>query len=122
MADSPQTTVLFADQPGLAATALARLLAETPGVTVVANVADPNLVVPATLERRPDVVVVDDRLLRDQCWTHGTLGTRLIVVGIDDDPGFAARARRIGAEAWVPKERADAVLPLLLTRLDPVSR
>jgi hypothetical protein len=38
------------------------------------------------------------------------------------DPGFAARARRIGAEAWVPKERAAAVLPLLSTRLDPVSR
>ena len=37
-------------------------------------------------------------------------GARLIVVGVDDDPGFATRARRLGAD-WVAKERAAAVLP-----------
>jgi hypothetical protein len=36
------------------------------------------------------------------------------VIGVDDDPAFPARARRIGAEAWVPKDRADTLLPTVL--------
>jgi hypothetical protein len=39
---------------------------------------------------------------------------RVIVVGVDDDPAFAARAHRLGAEAWVAKDRADDQLPALL--------
>ena len=122
MSDPPRTRVLLADEAGFSRTALASVLADTPGVTIVAKLAESGLIQAAVQETRPDVVVVDDRLLRDELWTGRDLGARLIVVGVDDDPGFAARARRIGAEAWVPKERADAVLPLLLTRLDPVSR
>jgi hypothetical protein len=55
-------------------------------------------------------VVVDDRLL------SGALepDARMIVVGADDDPGFADRAARRGAIAWIPKDRADSLLPLLL--------
>jgi DNA-binding NarL/FixJ family response regulator len=122
MADPLPTTVLLADQPGVSRTALASVLADTPGVTLVAKLAEPGLIESAVREMHPDVVIVDDRLLRDGHWTRRDLGTRLIVVGVDNDPGFGARARRMGAEAWVPKERADAVLPLLLTRLDPISR
>ena len=39
----------------------------------------------------------------------------MIVVGADDDPGYAARAERFGAIAWIPKERADSLLPPLLS-------
>ena len=35
---------------------------------------------------------------------------------IDDDPAFAARARALGAEAWIAKDRADDTLPALLER------
>jgi DNA-binding NarL/FixJ family response regulator len=36
--------------------------------------------------------------------------TRTIVVGLEDDPAFAADARRAGAAAYVLKDRADREL------------
>ena len=39
---------------------------------------------------------------------------QMIVFGVDDDPAFAARAHRLGAEAWVSKARADEELPALV--------
>jgi DNA-binding NarL/FixJ family response regulator len=122
MADPPSIKVLLADRPGFSRTALARLLEEMPGVTLVRKLGKRDLIEPAVEETRPDVLVIDDRLLRDNHWTGRGLGVRLIVVGVDDDPGFAARARHIGAEAWVPKEQADAILPLLLKPRKLVSR
>jgi DNA-binding NarL/FixJ family response regulator len=98
------------------------LLAHTAGVTVVAQLADPDLIEATVGETWPDVVVIDDRLLRDERWTGQDDDVRVIVVGVDDDRGFAARAHRIGAEAWVPKDCAGSLLPRLLTRLEPVSR
>jgi hypothetical protein len=35
----------------------------------------------------------------------------VIIVGVDDDPAFAARAVQLGAEAWIAKDRADDELP-----------
>jgi two-component system, NarL family, invasion response regulator UvrY len=112
--------VLLADRAGFGRTALATILADTPGVTIVATVADPHLVEATVEETRPDVVVVDDRLLGDERWTGRDGDARVIVVGVDDDPGFAARALRIGAEAWVPKDGAGTLLPLLLIPLEPL--
>ena len=43
-------------------------------------------------------------------------GARLIVVGVDDDPGFATRAHHFGAD-WVAKEHAASLLPALLGSL-----
>jgi DNA-binding NarL/FixJ family response regulator len=122
MVDPHAVKVLLADRAGFGRSALATLLADTPGVTIVAKVADPDLLESTVEKTRPDVVVVDDRLLRDERWTGRDGDARVIVVGVDDDPGFAARARRIGAEAWVPKEHAASLLPFLLTPLEPVSR
>jgi DNA-binding NarL/FixJ family response regulator len=116
----PSIKVLLADRAGFGRTALATILADTPGVTIVATVADPDLVEATVEETRPDVVVVDDRLLGDERWTGRDGHARVIVVGVDDDPGFAARALRIGAEAWVPKDRAGTLLPLLLIPLEPL--
>ena len=61
-------------------------------------------------ELRPDVLVIDDRLLRDGHVLPRQAGLRVIVVGVDDDPAYAARAERLGAVAWVAKERADLIL------------
>jgi DNA-binding NarL/FixJ family response regulator len=122
MADPRSIRVLLADRPGFGRTALARLLKDTPGVTLVGKLGKRELIEPAIEETRPEVIVMDDRLLRDDHWTGRDLGVRLIMVGVDDDPGFAARARQIGAEAWVPKDQADAVLPLLVTPREPVSQ
>ena len=41
---------------------------------------------------------------------------QMIVFGVDDDPAFAQRARRAGADAWIVKDRADEMLPGLLSR------
>jgi len=121
MEETAPTRVLLADQPGFGHSALAQLVTETPGVTLVADVMDPGMLDPLLHEWRPDVVVVDDRLLGDGRWASRHPGLRVIVVGVDDDPGYAARALRLGAETWVPKERADVLLPQLLIRLDPVT-
>jgi DNA-binding NarL/FixJ family response regulator len=114
MTETVETRVVLADHPGAARTALARLVSETPGVALVANLSRPEDIEPAVQTWQPDVVVVDDRLLRHSRWTRDELGVRLIVVGVDDDPGFRLRARRIGADAWIAKDRADALLPLRL--------
>lgn len=122
MRNEADTTVVLADRPGIGRTALAALIADTPGLRLLAKLSDTREAVPVVRELQPDVVVVDDRLLRDDGWSARELDARLVVVGVDDDPGFEARARRIGAEAWIPKERADALLPLLLTRSPALTR
>ena len=107
-------SVLLADLLGGAHAALASLIAETPGLHLARDIYDPRQLMGAIGAARPDVVVIDDRLLGHLPQAQGLRDFRLVVVGLDDDPGFTARARRIGAQAWIPKERADALLPHLL--------
>jgi hypothetical protein len=76
---------------------------------------------PAVERMQPDVLVVDDRLLAETLARNGRRDVEVIAIGVDDDPGFAARAQRSGAVAWVPKDRADAELPALLSAPAPVS-
>jgi hypothetical protein len=40
------------------------------------------------------------------------------VVGVDDDPGYAVRASRLGAVTWLPKERADLLVQSVLAAGD----
>jgi len=121
MTDAADTRVVLADYPGVGRSALAVLISETPGLALVAKASIPEEIELALRETRADVVVVDDRLLRDGTWTADDTGTRLVVMGVDDDPAYPARARRIGAEAWVPKDRADALLPAVLRRVCDVT-
>jgi DNA-binding NarL/FixJ family response regulator len=115
----PLIRVLLADRPGSARTAVAELLMATPDVVLVATVDDANMVEAAMSETQPDLVLVDDRLLRDERWNGRHRRARLIVMGVDDNPGYPARAARIGAEAWVPKEQAAAMLTRLLAPVLP---
>jgi DNA-binding NarL/FixJ family response regulator len=104
--------VHLADRPGVARTALHAMLADTPGVLVtVAGDARAH----QSTDARADVVVIDDRLVPELAaqvcdWD----ATRVIVVGVDDNPGYARRAACVGAEAWVPKERPDLLLHAVL--------
>lgn len=114
----PSTTVipsrvLLADLAGPARRALAGLLGELDGVRLVAEAGRDELA-PALRAFHPDVLVIDDRLIRDGDAAL-PLDVRVIVVGVDADPAYAARARILGAEAWVIKDRADEDLPALLT-------
>ena len=108
------TRVLLVDRPGFARTTIARLLSTIPGVLLVGE-SDADELSMVLSTARPDLLVVDDRLLATVRASTGADVLRLIVVGVDDDPGFSARAARAGAEAWIDKASADAILPLLLT-------
>jgi len=105
--------VLLADLPGPARRALAALLEHLDGVVLVGETDNRDDLGPALDGTRPDVLVIDDRLLGDGRVPLPT-GPRVIVLGVDDDPAFAARARTLGADAWVVKDRADEDLRSLL--------
>ena len=118
--DAPRVRVLLADREGAARRALAGLLKSLPRVAMVAEAGTREEIAAAMRRMRPDVLVIDDRLVMGS-GSHVLAGTgpvpgpvRVIVVGVDDDPAFAARARRLGAEAWIAKDRADDQLPAFL--------
>jgi DNA-binding NarL/FixJ family response regulator len=111
--------VLLADREGVARHALAVLLQSLPGIVLVGVVTSMDDVTTVLRQERAHVVVVDDRLLGSTSHVLAGIGptsapVRVIVVGVDDDPAFAARAQRLGAEAWIAKDRADDELPRLL--------
>ena len=108
----PPIRVVLADAQGSARAAVATVLEGLDGVELVGSVDAWRDIAP---ELRPDVLVIDDQLvdgIGDLLADIGPL--RMIVVGVDDDPAYAARARRLGAEAWVAKDRADDELLALL--------
>jgi two-component system response regulator DesR len=111
--------VMLADIDGVARTAIATLLHRLEGVALVAEVGARSGLSEAVRRHRPDVLIIDDRLLRSTEHVLMGLGPmaappRVIVVGMFDEPAFAERAQRLGAEAWIAKDRADEELPALL--------
>lgn len=117
--DALGVRVLLADREGAGRSALASLLHSIAGVELVGEVASRDDLGLAVRRLRPDVVVIDDRLLNavDHALTgSGPIASkpRVIVVGVIDDPAFAARARRLGADAWIAKDRAADDLPAVL--------
>ncbi len=114
---APAVRVLLADVEGGARRALAALITDIPGATLAGQVDRADDVTGALRRLKADVLVLDDRLIQDHGGPlAGSLpdGVRLIVVGMDDTPMFAARALALGAEAWIPKEFADDELRELL--------
>jgi hypothetical protein len=90
--------VQLIDRPGFSHDVIASLIAEQPDTQLVSD--------------SPDVIVIDDRELAgalDSLDPH----IRLVVLGADDHPAYAARARGIGAQ-WVAKDAAGTVLPRIL--------
>jgi hypothetical protein len=94
--------VMLIDSPGFSRDVLAALIGDLPGVCLV----------PA----EPEAVVVDDRHFA-KAVPFMRSGVPTIVLGADDDPGFALRARRHGAMGWMAKDAADRTLPDLIGRL-----
>jgi two-component system response regulator DesR len=112
------TRVMLADWAGPSHEAVAGVLSALPHTALVADVDDAASILPAVAAVRPDVLVVDDRLLRHASWTAADLGVQLVVVGVDDDPAYQRRAERMGAVAWLAKERADVDLAALVAQGD----
>lgn len=98
------------DRPGFAHDALASVVDDVDGVVRLRPGGDGDDI------GLPDVIVVDDRLLESGSALADMTGARLIVVGVDDHPGFATRAHGFGAD-WVAKEHAASLLPALLGSL-----
>jgi DNA-binding NarL/FixJ family response regulator len=111
--------VLLADREGAARRSVQEALSRLPTVVSVSVVGSREDLATALRRARPDVLVIDDRLLHAVDHVLNGSGPlakplRVIVVGMIDEPAYAARALRIGAEAWVAKDRADEELARLL--------
>jgi DNA-binding NarL/FixJ family response regulator len=114
--------VAIADPASSARRALAALVGGIPGAQVVAEVGGRAQLGDVLRAARPDVLLIDDRLLSGAGHVLQNLGPQpeaigVVVLGLDDHPGFAARARRLGAQAWVAKDLAAEELPALLAVL-----
>lgn len=113
--------VLVADRSGSARRAISALIEDIDGVALVGQVETREEIGDALRRRNADVLVIDDRLLPTNGHPLAGAGplhtdVRVLVVGMDEDPAFAARARRLGAEAWIAKHAADDGLRDLLGR------
>jgi DNA-binding NarL/FixJ family response regulator len=111
--------VLLADREGAARNSIEDVLRRLAPVSFVGVVGSRDDLARAVRRMRPDVLVIDDRLLVavDHVLTRSgplTRPLRVIVVGVIDEPAYAARALNLGAEAWIPKDRADEELARLL--------
>jgi DNA-binding NarL/FixJ family response regulator len=103
--------VLFADVSGAGRRAIAALLRSLPDVVLVAEAGTTEELAHESRRTAPDAIVIDDRLLAAPGLGPRDADVPVIVVGLDDDPSFARRARRLGAMTWIAKERADELLP-----------
>jgi two-component system, NarL family, response regulator NreC len=108
--------VLLADDHAILRAGLRMLLAAQPDMTVVAEAADGEEAVRRAVETRPDVAVVDltmpglsgvETLAR---LGHEVPDTRLLVLTMHDDPGYARVALAAGAAGHVVKDAESAVL------------
>jgi DNA-binding NarL/FixJ family response regulator len=108
--------VLLADVSGAGRRAIAALLSSLPGIVLVADVGSADELARERTRTAPDVLVIDDRLLAAAGPGFDHADVPVIVMGLDDDPSFARRARRLGATAWIAKECADELLPDALDR------
>jgi two-component system response regulator NreC len=110
-------TVVVADDHAGMRGSLRALLDDTAGMRVVAEADDLALASRHVEAHRPDVLVLDLRMPDGSSLeTLGRLrrllpGTHVIVVSVDDTPGYARRALAAGASGYVLKDRADADLP-----------
>ena len=105
--------VALADRAGTSRRVVAALLAELPGVELVATAGDADELATALLAAHADVLVIDDRMIAERLPTRDA-AMRVIVMGLDDDPRYAQRARAGGACAWIAKEEAAELLPGLI--------
>ncbi|WP_134740883.1 response regulator transcription factor [Nocardioides sp. 503] len=108
--------LLLADDQALVRGALSALLGLEPDLEVVAEVGAGDEVVPAALEHRPDVAVLDVEMPRmDGIAATAALrialpSTRVLVVTTFGRPGYLRRAMQAGASGFVVKDTPAAQL------------
>lgn len=103
--------VLIAEDAGVLRDTLAALLGLEAGIEVVAAVASGSQIVPAALEHRPDVALLDIGLpgvdgLTAAAELAGRLpGCRVLILTGLDDPANLGAARRAGARGFLLKDQ-----------------
>jgi two-component system response regulator DesR len=108
--------LLLADDQALVRGALSALLGLEPDLEVVAEVGAGNEVVPAALEHRPDVAVLDvemprmDGIAATAALREALPATRVLVVTTFGQPGYLRRAMQAGASGFVVKDTPAAQL------------
>jgi two-component system response regulator DesR len=108
--------LLLADDQALVRGALSALLSLEPDLEVVAEVASGDLVVPAVLEHRPDVALLDvempglDGISAAAEVRRVAPRTRVLIVTTFGRPGFLRRAMQSGADGFVVKDTPAAQL------------
>jgi two-component system response regulator DesR len=112
--------LLLADDQALVRGALSALLGLEPDLEVVAEVGSGDAVLPAVLEHRPDVALLDvempglDGISATAEVRREAPGTRVLIVTTFGRPGYLRRALQAGASGFVVKDTpapqlADAV-------------
>jgi two-component system response regulator DesR len=108
--------VLIAEDQAMVRGALASLLSLEPDLEVVAEVASGDAVVPAVLEHRPDVALLDvempglDGISAAAEVRRVSPSTRVLIVTTFGRPGFLRRAMQSGADGFIVKDTPAAQL------------
>jgi two-component system response regulator DesR len=108
--------LLLADDQALVRGAMSALLGLEPDLEVVAEVASGDAVVPAVLEHRPDVALLDvempglDGISAAAEVRRVSPRTRILIVTTFGRPGFLRRALQSGADGFVVKDTPAAQL------------
>ncbi|MDF1604197.1 response regulator transcription factor [Nocardioides sp. YIM 152315] len=116
MTDTPVIRLLLADDQALVRGALSALLGLEPDLEVVAEVGSGDAVVPAVLEHRPDVALLDvempgiDGIAATAEVRRAAPDTRVLIVTTFGRPGYLRRALQAGAAGFVVKDTPAAQL------------
>jgi two-component system response regulator NreC len=112
-ADAATLSVVVADDHAMMRRGLRRLLEDEQGITLAGEAIDVESTAQAVSEHQPDVLVLDLSLPDGSAMELlGELRakspqTRIVIVSMEDAPGFAQRALASGASGFVLKELAD---------------
>jgi two-component system response regulator DesR len=108
--------LLLADDQALVRGALSALLGLEPDLEVVAEVGSGDQVVPAALEHRPDVALLDvempgaDGIAATALLREAAPAVRVLIVTTFGRPGYLRRALQAGASGFVVKDTPAAQL------------
>lgn len=102
--------ILLAEDQGLVRDALARLLELEPDLHIVAQVSTGDQVVPAALEAKPDIALLDiempglDGLSATAALRQAAPECRVLILTTFDRPGYLRRAMDAGASGFLVKD------------------
>jgi two-component system, NarL family, response regulator NreC len=105
--------IVLVDDHAVVRSGLRRVLEEHEGWTVEAEAADLDRALRATLGYKPDILVLDINLGEQSSlesipdFLERSPQTKIVVLTMQTDPGFARDALRAGASAYVLKEAAE---------------